>query len=623
MITLAMPLFSLSPMSLLLVALLILCGLLTIWLSLIRLKQKSLLRKCVVSVGNLVAVISIAAWLIGINIVEDKILSVVLLTDGAIEVPELNDRQLSIYDMRSESVGRDPVQTRETIGSIAALHQRVPDLQSLHLVGDGLSQQQWLEFKQLYKQPSRINIVFTPGELKTGLVKLDWARQLKLGEHQNLSGELQGADRGKLYSVSAFDPGGEKVATANLRAGEAFSFSFAPKATGQWRYKIQLQEIGEAAILAEESVAFSVEKARQPTILVMQSAPLFETRHLKNWATELGVEMTVVSQISRSRSISQHLNYPSDNQPLHDDPLAQQQLHRYDLMIIDGRALLSLSEDGISYLNDAIEQGLGLLTLADSALLKATKERRLTFNSALVAPALENSKLDRRAVPTWPNSRVRQPMRVFNAQFESQAVTTLIRDENNQPLVVSENRGLGKSSVSLLSNTYQWKTAGLGQTYSHYWQYILSRLGRNTIKQTWQDSQKLEFINQPQRLCFHGDAPPDGELIDTLSQQSQQLKFAAQWLEKDKYCATFWGSNPGWYRVTSDNKDVPDLWLYVYPSSAWRAWQQLDKRTITTANVRFRELQPTSVQTPVSQWWYWLLLLLSMSCLWIERRFFS
>lgn len=622
MITLQAPLLSLpTPIIALLVFLLLSC-ITTVWLSLTRLQGKSVMHKGLVTSFNVLAFASVSAWLIGFNISHEKVVSAVLLTEGASESRDIKPSQGKAFELRAPSDNSEFFPDASQIGSIMELHNKLPDLQSLHVIGNGLSQKQWAVFDQLYQGAETLNIAYTPGKLETGMVNLVWQQQLKVGQFQLVSGLLQAQSPQSLYTISLFDPTDRVIETVNLRAGEPFSFSFVPKGVGEWRYPIRVQERGAEEIIADESVAFAVGYSSKPRILVNQSAPLFETRHLKNWATEHGVRMTITSKISRSKSISQHLNYSSENQHLIKDPLAQGKLGLYDFMVIDGRAFMALSEDAKRYLNIAVNEGLGLLILADADLMEAVRSKKMPTTAGFNL-RLSNQKIDRIAVPIWPNSIIQQPIKVFNANFSEQDSAPLITDENGRALVMSKGVGLGKLALSLMPNTYQWKTAGMAQTYSHYWQFMLSRLGRNNNKQQWQHTDKVAYPLDQQQLCFRGVNPVEGQLIHTSTKQIQNLTFTPQWLEQDKYCAAYWGLTSGWYQINPNDSELPGFRQYIYPASNWKAWQQQDKMTATKAKVGNLDLEPVVIERPVATIWYWLVLILSLTCLWIERRFFS
>ena len=213
-----------------------------------------------------------------------------------------------------------------------------------------MTMQQWQRFKQRKgSNDPAISVTLKKGSAVTGLVSMRWQRQLNRGQWQRVSGVLQVAPaeakgnlQQTLYHVYLKDPAGQVVAQQAVRDGETFELLVNVKTEGLWQYQLALAKASDDITVVEENLAFEVTRPSFAKLLIRQSAPSFETRHVKNWAVEQGAQVTVETQISKNRYISQHANYPQEDRS--DEKTAQvdsfdtlSTLNQYDLLIIDAR----------------------------------------------------------------------------------------------------------------------------------------------------------------------------------------------------------------------------------------------------------------------------------------------
>ncbi len=88
-----------------------------------------------------------------------------------------------------------------------------------------------------------------------------------------------------------------------------FSLEAVPRQAGRYLYRLVLVE-ASGDTLAVEPFGVSVEAPVPLRVLVLQGAPRFETRYLKNWLAEEGGRMVIRSTISRDRYRTEFLNLP-------------------------------------------------------------------------------------------------------------------------------------------------------------------------------------------------------------------------------------------------------------------------------------------------------------------------
>lgn len=611
-----MPVFEVTAQGGILVGLLAVALILTLWFAFRRLKDSNITRQLGVVLFNLVAFMSLAMWILQPTWQQQKIVSAVLFTQGSEDMTLPAGQHEALYAMDSAHVGKDI----EQLAGIEEIFTHEPGLQSLHVIGDGLTSWQWQRLYQARSRDDEIRVYFTPSDIITGLIDVNWSARLGRGQRQVVTGRLQTPYNQMLYTVSLEDPVGDVLDSVNLRGGQAFQFSFVPNATGQWRYSLTLQETGTKAILVQEPLAFAVSAAQQPRILVHQSAPNFETRHMKNWATEFGVSMTVVTQISQQRWISQHVNSPGEQVSQGSSPIAERKLDNYDLLILDGRSWQALLASDKSYIDEQIEQGLGVVLQADSTLVESVKGGQQQFGGIDFSVADEPKAL-REALPNMPGLPISLPVKVLNLNMSGDSTDVLIADTTGSALLIAQRSGLGRRAVSLLTKTYAWKTAGELAVYGRYWQTLLSQVSRNNADSRWQqhESKPTPFSQHQACLTSTDDVSQMG--YDSLVGETKPVLFHTDGLTNNQYCTFLWAEQSGWHRIAGA-ESAQTHWYYVFPASAWQASAQYQKHQASLANRRDPVIQPSAVNEPLSRIWYWLLLVVSLTVLWLERRFF-
>jgi hypothetical protein len=615
---------------------------LTVWLAFRRLGGAHVYRFTGVVLLNVIAAICIASWLFDIRWQSPDIVSATLLTQNSDEVavPAYTvEGALYTLDRRA------PADSDSTVLlNLYQLAAAEPDLQQLQIVGDGLSRAQWDRLTKTLGRPLSVTFVQAPPLL--GLVDLHWSKRLVPGEYQQVSGKLQGDNLSvnERYSVSLLDPGGAVVAQQTLSQGQGFVFNFIPRTKGQWVYRLAMTELkgGEPDVgkpEVEESVAFEVLPRSMPRVLVVQSAPSFEARQVKRWLGQAGARVSLVTQISQDKHMTQHVNF-LPNVPVTDHPIRQRTLHEIDLLIMDGRALTMLSRGDQGYVIQAVAAGMGLLVTIDASL--ATQ---LTVGGTVGGTAggtfdgidwltgfSMTQTADNRAeyfgIPTWPNSDVEFPLPLWPDRLSASAGQSLVRGTDEEVLIAAENHGLGILALSRINTSYQWQLQGLAQGYGHFWQYLMARISRNDQLPRWYEPlvSTVDYVNQPIKAC--AQVPNGQPEMYATGENAPAISMlpTAQWLMPNQHCISAWPMTQGWYQFeikTESLASKPRLARFIYGDSDWQAWRQADKRRATLAMAGQQKLAPVPVFRQVDPEMFWWLLVVASSLLWVERRHFN
>ena len=518
-----------------------------------------------------------------------------------------------------------------------------PTLQHLVVIGDGMTMQQWQRFKQRKgSNDPAISVTLKKGSAVTGLVSMRWQRQLNRGQWQRVSGVLQVAPaeaignlQQTIYHVYLKDPAGQVVAQQAVRDGETFELLVNVKTEGLWQYQLALAKASDDITVVEENLAFEVTRPSLAKLLIRQSAPSFETRHVKNWAVEQGAQVTVETQISKNRYISQHANYPQEDRS--DEKTAQvdsfdtlSTLDQYDLLIIDARGLMKLSQRQQDNLAVAVKRGLGVLVIGDSTLFtennlpEVLNQFRISHGSTIESD---------QSLLSWQFDQAGEPLNVIAADIPASSGFSLVKGAEGRVIVPGIHWGLGKVAISLTNQTYQWHTAGQRQLYSRYWQFLFESLARQSLAPYLLpvENDHLNIARQPLPRCFSVNENLYSRLADyALRYEGTEGKPVAliplvDEVNQNMACGVIYPASSGWQRITlSANEETLSHSFYVYNESDWPAWQQQRKHN---AGKRMQSAMQTGLKqtywTEISLWPLWWGLLLMCSLLWIERKFWT
>ncbi|GGF71230.1 hypothetical protein [Alteromonas lipolytica] len=632
--------------------LLIVCGVVSIGLVFNRLKLRKG-RLVLVTGLNLLAWLLLVAILSPVQLRDDEPRQTVLVTASAAPLSEAlfadikpdaslwftQDAWLRLsqttwlqqYDIQRPNIVREP---EDIIWA-------EPQLQHLRVVGDGLTAQQWqrLSHRKAGKS-SAITVSLDNVNTVTGPVSMRWHRRLSRAQWQHASGVLQvapGQSEGNLqqtlYQVQLKDPAGQVVAQQTVRDGEAFDLVVNVKTEGLWLYQLQLFNALSEQPVADETVAFEVSRPTLAKLLIRQSAPSFETRHLKNWAVEQGAQLTVETQISKNRYISEHANYPqgerSNNNAAKVDSLdSLSALNQYDLVIMDSRSLINLTDRQKGNLESAVKGGLGVLVIGDSTLF--TENTMPALLDAFQIRRNETGNSDQ-SLLSWQFDRAGVPLNVLPAEISTRNGFSLVRGADGRVVAPGTYYGLGKVAISLTNKTHQWRTAGLAPLFSRYWHYLIEKLARQSgaLYVLPIEDGHLTQVRQPLAQCFaantdlqrdidsyaFGYQGPENTPIALLPQVDE--------VNQNLACSTVYPAYSGWQHTHLSNAaETVSQSFYVYNPNDWKAWQQQLKQT---AGQRFLRANPAtanqSVWSELSLWPFWWGLLLVCSLLWIERKF--
>lgn len=615
-----------TPWLVLLSVLLLLSLLLSLRAVTLRLYRRNPMRMLTVTLLNLIAYTAVYLLLLEPRLVQDREQSVTLLTEGADPLSRHAGNTASLYvapgfDTSASSV--EDLQDANWLLDIEQLELREPALNTIEVHGFGLSRDQWRRFS------NRLSIDFSPPAI-SGFTGMRWQRYLDEGETLQISGHYQQDNSDSIVQLRLLDPASNPVDEQRLKSGQSFSMATTVKTRGNLEYT--LQAWNDNVLESEQTVPVEAGSDAGLNIMIEQSAPSFETRQLQNYAAATGNSLRINTNISKDKSISQSINLPVDT----NTTFSPQVLAEQDLLIMDGRALADLTPGQKQWLSDAVDTGLGLLVLADSALLESFSGLKTNLLSGFrLTPlaAAEPELIPRLITDNSINWQV--PLTIAAMQLEADGADVLIDNGQNRNLVVRRAKDLGSIAISLISHSHNWLTAGYRKDWEAYWSALFNALARQRSGSFLLPQPELDFyrMNLRAEVCAFIGNEGSNTVINMVAPGDQQASFeldlATDELSSPRQCAYFWPVNSGWHQLQllSAKRDtiLDQKSIYVFGAGQWLAQHRKQRVQSTRAMAAGSStpLPPTANQQlsePISPFWPWLMLVLSCTILWLERK---
>lgn len=534
------------------------------------------------------------------------------------------------------------------------LNLREPALSSVELLGYGLSKAQW----QSIPENVQINFVAPP---LVGFSDMHWPHTLIMGQTMTIQGDFNGSDPDAIFELRLLDPAGQQINQQRIRAGEHFSLMVRPKSQGNILYRLQAWQ--KDTLLSDQAVTVSVGIATPLQIMVKQSAPSFETRQLKDFASTTGTEVLMYTRTSKGKSITQMVNQANAS----DTTFSPTSLAASDWLIIDGRALIDLPATQQQWLYEAVQSGLGVLVLADESLL--TDFDKLSDNLLRGFSLSADNDGDDEVIPQLVNVSGFQnelPLPVFPAKLTANTdqapLDMIVSDQNGRALIASQSIGLGKVAIGLISQSYRWVTAGHRISWSNYWSALSTALSRPKLNAMLIPPADNEFYSKNQRgqVCAFtstqdvlvrissnsGGVPQEAGNQESGNQESGnasrrngesgngqpvfELPLTIDSRGSARKCAWYWPTVSGWQNIqllSPDSSEVLDSQSrYIWRNDQWPGQKRFERRNasndrLAQSKQAAGESAPEKLVTePLNTFWLWLLFITCASALWLERK---
>ncbi|RKR85054.1 hypothetical protein BDD43_5310 [Mucilaginibacter gracilis] len=497
------------------------------------------------------------------------------------------------------------------IADLADIPQGKLNINNLHIWGYGLNSD---ELRQLGNYPIR----FHPSVDPPGFRSINWNHKLKIGERLTLQGKFNGAPSKTTLILKGLNTTLDSVnLSPNNNSGErgavTFQLQTTPKNLNRAVYT--LLAVSGRDTIARETIPFEVEANQALKILMLNEAPNFENRFLKNWLSQNGYGVTVRTAISKQKFSREYLNMAQT--PV--DGITQALLQKFDLVIGDLSSFKLLSSAESSALEQQMAQkGLGVIVRADSSgkgnsflsgafpldRLSDKNQKAVSLNIGGPNTASARLTLDAIFIKPQPNT---QP---------------LVTDGQNHIIVSSTIYGSSKIVFSTLSNTFNWVLSGNQTDYTLLWNLLIDKAARkSTSTQKWHIVPALPVVNGATTITAEGPQT----LPIQIKVNNSPVAFAQNPVLPFSWSASYWPANYGWQQVLQNGVTV--YWWYAFIPTQWLSLHAAENSTATQKYAMQHSIQSSnaaalqsSIKVPIPKIYFYLLLLFCCTFLWVERK---
>lgn len=488
------------------------------------------------------------------------------------------------------------------------LLNRFRGISNLHIVGDGLTPEE-LDMLRDYELHFHLNDSLPPG-----IVSLGYTPVVLEGGLIRLNGVFHHTGKNSV-SLKLGSPAGDKILLNDIGQGmHPFRASLPAQAAG--RYLLSLTASSKNGKTGRSGqLPLVIEPALKPRVLILNEAPSFETRFLKNWLASKGYPLAVRSVVSKGKTVTEFEN----GQTADLSAIRLSTLSGFDMLVMESGTLPALENAELDAIGSAVREGLGIcLILGENPPL--LKESRHHF--FLGVPHRPGGASCRIAGLT------REAAKAPFVLLDKPGVFPILKDEKGQILAAFNLHGQGRIAHSVLADTYQWLLEGKNKVYARTWTDLLEGVMRREERlQEWElPDPPLLFTGYPLALSLiTGEEQPAIRVIAPDSAIFSIPPIQHPFLE-DHWTGTFWPRQSGWHQVTARNPAQPETWFFVQKPGAWESLRtarclEASRKWAAQRRMKSRpEPADRTNQVPYPLWWFYLLFLTAAGLLWLEER---
>lgn len=493
------------------------------------------------------------------------------------------------------------VQGAVRVPDLATALRQFPGSARIRVEGNGLPPRD--------QGPVPIPLDFEPPPRPRGLVDLAPPSWTAPGASFSVGGQVGTLPAG---AVELVDPSGAVVDRAQIVAGQRFVVGSNTRAAGLSLFTLRLRDpVG--GLVEQVSIPVESREQVQPRVLVLAGAPSAETKYLRRWADDAGIDLNIQIDLGAGvqladRSVS----------------LTRATLAETDLAVVDDRRWESLDAGARSALISAVDGGLGLLLRPTGPLSAAT--RRDWANLGLPLTGGQETvplRLDRDVSSGSPEAEHDAALESIpemarrNLGFETPDAVSLLRGADGTALASWRSRDRGRVGVWTVADSYVLVLGGRPDRYGDMWSALFSALARPDDRRdprieglTWA-GQRLSICATDGRSSVTG---PDGA----------STALTVDPATGEQACDAYWPRRGGWH-VARDGggRETP---FYVQPAKAAASLRMVRDRDATlalAARVDSAAPRPQPLRARGSPWpWFALLLAVLAGLWWLERNRF-
>lgn len=482
---------------------------------------------------------------------------------------------------------------------LATALRRFPDASGIRILGHGLTPRD--------QDIAPDGLIFDPPPAPSGLIHVAFPEPVAAGATFSVGGQIGSLPRG---SIELVDPAGTLVSRTAVTAGGRFLVTGAARAPGLALFSLRLRDTA-GSLVERLIIPVQTRSEAPPRVRVLAGAPGPETKFLRRWASDSGIDLRVDIDVGAGVQLG-------DGRMA----LTRAALAEIDLMVIDDRRWETLSGSDKALLASATSEGLGLLLRPTGALSAGSRREWATLGLPLtgaddgIPTRLEPLSAIENPTAT-PDTDAPDPLpdltRRDLADPGGEAVS-LLRGPDGAALASWRSRGRGRVGVWTVTDSYALVLTGEQSRYADLWSSLFSTLARAGEDSRVRVDDPV-FTGRRSRVCrLEGRAA-------VLAPDGTERMLLTDPLTGDSACGAYWPTQDGWHVVRDgQGRETPFFAQSSSSSPSMLAWADR-QATLTRAAGGDTDQMDSTTGSPGSPWpWFVGLLVLAALLWWLERR---
>ena len=502
--------------------------------------------------------------------------------------------------------------TAEVAPDPAALWRSQPEIARLTVAGHGLRAYEWSGFAGTVEP-------LAPPALPPGVADVLWRRRLDLGEPLVVEGRLVSGGVGGRLALHG--PGGPEE-TLEIRETSGapetlFRLEAHPRTAGTHLYHLELRDGETDEVAWREPLDIEVVMPPPLRLLLVESAPSFETRHLEALLAARGAVYTLRTKVSRGR-----YRYEYQGRAPSTPSFAAAELAELDALVADPETLADLAESERRELRRALAGGLGLLVLPRRGLGPWPPWTGPQIRAQSVGGLADGDRLTVRL--RWPGTVEAPPLGVEAREIVVRgAAAPLVEDASGRALAAIVPEGRGQVAAALAVDSYRWALAGEARVHAEYWAHLLGAVARTRGGPRWEIGGGPVVAGEPLPVGLRGSRTrPAAAWWPPGAAQAESVALRQDPSDPEVWEATLW-PRPGWNRLEAGAATAA---LYAAPAGAWpvldlaRRQRETARRSLRGESATAGSGASSRVPRELPRWPFYALFLAAVLYLWVGER---
>jgi len=572
-------------------------------------KKKTALWARGLAVFLVLLALNLLAWQPSIKI-EEKASLALLLTNGS--------EKQTVDSIQSKLNIKKVIDLKKIVGNeLAAVIKEIDNYETWMIMGVGppLALQAALENKE---------VMYYPSGFEEGWLSLDFPTEIEAESTWEVKGQFLKTSTeaiklnlkiaGQIVdSLVSLDSGLQNLAfrqELDLPAG---------------KYLFEIEAITNNDTL-QQQLPVVVKPKKKAKYLILSGFPNFEWKYLKDYLGDEGHEVFYSTQISKDKNQIEVVNSDLAPQLQFTDGF----LTAFDACFLDvaaWRNLNSRQKRQLLALNEKEGLGLILLTLGEKP---------------------ENLNYFKKAKPQW------QPFNGNNFELTSQGTigpvvleeVSWVLNTNSSNISIFPNieknslaiyikHGFGRQGIAVWPALYPFILKGEAEQFQFIYQQLLEQLKKPMFQEKyWSLEMPLNTLAKPISLTLHTSGNASISSLEAIVQlpdgDSVKLKPAQDAVIAENYHFTFFPVKEGWYQARMVQDTAAHFWFYVQAENDLGALTSMSKivqhiEKWGNAYQSEKAFNPSAIKKwwTIPQWYFFIILLLSLSFLWLMDKIYS